>query len=129
LELARLENVADDDLREAYRLQVQAGHDDFMFNSPGNGQELNASFTHFPDSFGRPWESVILTPTSDFIGDLKKTNRRIIVVIVVLSVIELFLIYFLSRRLSHPIESVSQDLKSVESLSFESSTSRPSKVR
>jgi class 3 adenylate cyclase/ABC-type nitrate/sulfonate/bicarbonate transport system substrate-binding protein len=129
LELARLENIADEDLREAYRLQVQTGHDDFMFNSPRNGQELNASFTGFPNSFGRPWESVILTPTGDFIGDLKRTNRQIIVVIVVLSVVELFLIYFLSRWLSHPIESVSQDLKAAESLSFQPSASRPSKVR
>ena len=129
LELARLGNIADDDVREAYRLQVQTGHDDFMFNSPRNGQELNASFTRFPDSFGRPWESVILTPTGDFIGDLKKTNRQIIVVILVLSAIELFLIYFLSRRLSRPIEAVSRDLKSVENLSFEQSRYRPSKVR
>jgi hypothetical protein len=63
LELARLENFADDDVREAYRLQVQTGDDNFMFRSPRDGQELNASFTRFPESFWRPWESVILTPT------------------------------------------------------------------
>ena len=78
LEVARLENIADDDLREAYRLQIQQARDDFMFRSPRDGQELNASFTRFPDSFGRPWESVILTPTDDFIGNLKAANRQIV---------------------------------------------------
>lgn len=129
LELARLENIADDDVREAYRRQVQMGQDNFLFRSPRDGQELSASFTRFPDSFGRPWESVILTPIDDFIGNLKTTNRQIIVVIVVLTAVELFLIYVLSRRLSRPIESVSRDLKSVENLEFVQPRGRPSKIR
>src|SRR5215469_7295167 len=35
----------------------------------------------------------------------------------------------MSRRLSHPIESISQDLKAVENLSFDASPSHPSNVR
>jgi adenylate cyclase len=35
----------------------------------------------------------------------------------------------MSRRLSHPIETISQDLKAVENLSFESPPGRPSNVR
>ena len=129
LEVARLENIADDDVREAYRLQAQTNQDDFLFASPRNGQELSASFARFPESFGRPWESIIITPTNDFIGSLRATNQQIVVVIVALTAFELFLIYLLSRSLSRPIENVSGELKSVENLSFEHSTSRPSKVR
>ena len=129
LEIARLENIADDDVREAYRRQIQMGSDNFMFRSLQDGQELSASFSRFPDSFGHPWESIILTPTNDFVGNLKRTNRQIVIVIAVLSAAELFFIYFLSRRLSYPIENISRDLKLVEALSFEQSTGRPSKVR
>ena len=129
LEVARLENIADDDVREAYRLQTQTNQNDFLFSSPRNGQELSASFARFPESFGRPWESIIITPTNDFIGNLKATNQQIVVVIVALTAFELFLIYLLSRGLSRPIENVSRDLKFVENLSFEHPTSRPSKVR
>jgi adenylate cyclase len=50
-------------------------------------------------------------------------------VIVGLTAVELFLIYLLARRLSRPIESISQDLKSVESLSFEEHATPPSTVR
>jgi adenylate cyclase len=100
-----------------------------VFASPRNGREISASFSPFPDRFGQPWETVILTPTDDFIGQLKATNRQIVIVIVLLTALELLLIYFLSRRLSKPIESISGNLKSIESLSFEQQTNRPSKVR
>lgn len=130
LEVARLDNIDDADARAAYRLQRQTKDDNFLFRSPKEGSELSASFARFPVSFGHQWEAVILTPTDDFIGELKKTNQRIVVIIVALSAAELFLIYFLSRQLSRPIESISQELKSVETMSFEQQpTSRLSTVR
>jgi adenylate cyclase len=129
LEVARLENMADEDVREAYRLRTQTTLDNFFFHSPQNGQELSASFARFPESFGHTWESIIITPTDDFIGSLKATNRQIVLVIVALTVFELFLIYFWSRRLSRPIESISRELNSVENLSFEHPVNRASRVR
>jgi class 3 adenylate cyclase/ABC-type nitrate/sulfonate/bicarbonate transport system substrate-binding protein len=129
LQVARLENVASEDLREAYRLQIDTGQDNFQFVSPRTGEELSASFTRFPQSFGHPWQAIVLTPTDDFIGPLKATNREIVLIIIVLSTIELLLIYFLALRLARPIENVSRDLKSAESLSFEDPGARPSRVR
>jgi ABC-type nitrate/sulfonate/bicarbonate transport system substrate-binding protein/HAMP domain-containing protein len=129
LQVARLENIADDDVREAYRLQTQRNQDEFLFRSPRDGQELIASFARFPESFGHPWEAIIITPSDDFIGQLKKTNQQIVAIIVALTALELFLIYLLSRRLSRPIENISRELKSVESLSFEHPANPPSKVR
>ena len=114
LEVARLDNIDDEDAREAYRLHKQTNEDNFLFRSPRDGQELSASFARFPISFGHLWEAIILTPADDFIGALKKTNQQIVVIIIGLSAVELFLIYLMSRRLSHPIESISQDLKAVE---------------
>lgn len=129
LEVARLDNIDDEDAREAHRLQKQTKADSFQFRSHRDGQELSASFARFPISFGRSWEAIILTPANDFIGELKRTNQQIVLVIVALSAMELFLIYFLSRRLSRPIEGISRELKSVETLSFDQPMSRPSQVR
>lgn len=50
-------------------------------------------------------------------------------IIFALCLAELLLIYFLSRRLSQPIESISRDLKFVETLSFDQRLIRLSKVR
>ena len=129
LDIARLQNIDDADVREAYRLHTQTNQNEFLFSSPRDGVELSASFALFPESFGRPWEAVILTPTDDFIGQMKATNQKIVVLIISLSAIELLLIYLLSRRLAQPIESISRDLKSVEGLSFDQAPYRPSKVR
>jgi adenylate cyclase len=129
LQIARLENVADEDLREAYRLHMQTKQDEFVFRSPRDGEELSASFALFPESFGHPWEAIVLTPTDDFIGQLKAASRQIVIIIAALSALELILIYFLARRLSQPIENISRDLKSIEDLSFDQAAHRPSNVR
>jgi adenylate cyclase len=129
LQIARLGNFADEDVRQAYQLQKESKENDIVFTSRQNGQEISASFSPFPDRFGHQWEAIILTPTDDFIGQLRATNRQIVVVIVFLMAIELLLIYFLSRRLSKPIENISLNLKSIESLSFEHQTNSPSNVR
>jgi adenylate cyclase len=129
LEIATRENIGNDDVRGAYRIHSRTHQNKFLFNSPVNSEELSASFAKFPDSFGQPWEAIILTPTNDFVGELKSTNRQIIFVIIVLTVAELLLIYFLSGRLARPIESISRELKSVEELSFDSPRIRPSKIR
>lgn len=129
LEVARLDNIDDEDAREAHRLQKLTNQDSFQFRSSRDGQELSASFVRFPVSFHHQWETIILTPTNDFIGALKETNKQIVIIIVALSLAELLLIYLLSRRLSQPIESLSRDLKSVETLSFDRPMSHPSRVR
>jgi len=129
LEIATLDDIADDNVREAYRLQGETNRDDFFFRSPQNGEEISASFARYPGSFGQPWEVVILTPTSDFVGDLERTNRQMIFLIGTLTAIELLLIYFFSKRLSHPIEGISQDLRSVEDLLFTHAAPATSRIK
>jgi adenylate cyclase len=129
LAVARVADIADDDLREAYRRRAQLIGDSLMFRSAVTGQELTASFDRFPADFPRPWETVILTPTDDFIGPLKAANRKTVAVIAVLIVLELILIYALSRRLSRPIEGVSRQLRSMETLSFENPPAHESRAR
>jgi len=51
------------------------------------------------------------------------------VVIIALTMVELFFIYFASSRLSRPVENVSQHLREIESLHFDTPTARPSKIR
>jgi class 3 adenylate cyclase/ABC-type nitrate/sulfonate/bicarbonate transport system substrate-binding protein len=128
LQVAKLDNIADDDVREAYRLHSQTNQNDFLFRSPLTGAESSASFTRIPESFGRPWEVINLTPTGDFVGALEETNRRMVVIIVVLTALELLLMYFVAARLARPIETVSQELKAVESMSFTSSPVRKSNI-
>jgi class 3 adenylate cyclase/ABC-type nitrate/sulfonate/bicarbonate transport system substrate-binding protein len=129
LEMAKLDTIDDGNVREAYRLQSHTNRDDFLFRSPQGGEEISASFTRFPGSFGKPWEVITLTPTDDFVGPLKRTNRQMIALIAALTGLELVLIYVFSRRLARPIEGVSQDLRSVEDLTFSHAAPAPSNIK
>src|SRR6516162_2443695 len=129
LELTTLDTIADDNVREANRLHNQTNRDEFLFPSPQNGEEISASFTSIPASFGQPWEIIILTPTDDFVGTLKRTNRQMIVLIAGLTGVELLLIYFFARRLSRPIENISRELRSVEDLTFSHAAPPSSKIK
>jgi class 3 adenylate cyclase/ABC-type nitrate/sulfonate/bicarbonate transport system substrate-binding protein len=129
LKIATLTDIDDPDVREAYRQHAGADTDSFVFKSPTNGEDLIAAFANFPDGFGQPWQVITLTPIDDFVGTLKATNRLMMLVIIILTTVELFFIYFASSRLSRPVENVSQQLQAIESLQFDLPTSRPSKIR
>jgi class 3 adenylate cyclase/ABC-type nitrate/sulfonate/bicarbonate transport system substrate-binding protein len=129
LKIATLADIDDPDVREAYRQHARADTDSFVFRSPTNGEDLIAAFANFPDGFGQPWQVITLTPIDDFVGTLKATNRLMMIVIIILTMVELFFIYFASSRLSRPVENVSQQLQAIESLHFEVPASRPSNIR
>src|SRR5712672_4516198 len=129
LKIATLVDIDDPDVREAHRQRPRTGADRFVFQSPTNGEDLIAAFANFPSGFGQPWQVITLTPVDDFVGTLKKTNRLMMVVIIGLTMIELFFIYFASSRLSRPVENVSRQLQAIESLNFDTPASRPSNIQ
>jgi class 3 adenylate cyclase len=128
VEVARLDNIADGNVREAFQQYVLTNQDNFLFRSPLTGEEMSASFTKVPESFLKSWSVVNVTPTNDFVGALEATNRQMVVIIVALTALELILMYFVSGRLARPIELVSRELKSVENLSFGGVSPRKSKI-
>ena len=127
-EIAKLANIADQNVRTAYRHHRETNSDNFLFQSPLTDEEMSASFTRVPDSFGQLWQVINLTPTNDFVGAFEATNRRMVVIIVVLTIVELFLMYFVSARLARPIEIVSRELKLVEGMSFAGTRVRRSSI-
>jgi adenylate cyclase len=128
VEVARLDNIADGNVREAFRQYILTSQDNFLFQSPLTGEEMSASFTKVPDSFLKSWSVVNVTPTNDFVGALEATNRQMVVIIVALTALEVILMYFVSARLARPIELVSRELKSVENLSFAGVSARKSNI-
>lgn len=129
LKIATVADIDDQNVREAHRQHALLGTDRFVFRSPANGEELIAAFASFPGGFGQAWQVITLTPIDDFIGTLKATNRLMMLIIIILTVIELFFIYFASSRLSRPVEDVSRQLQAIESLDFEALARPPSKIQ
>ena len=92
------------------------GRDRFTFDS--QGQEYIAEFAGFPSDFGKDWEVLVVTPTDDFVGGLKETNRKLLWMMAGLALVESVLIYFMARRLSRPIEIVSDAIQGIRRLAF-----------
>jgi ABC-type nitrate/sulfonate/bicarbonate transport system substrate-binding protein len=129
LKIATLADIDDPDVREAHHQHARTGTDRFTFQSPTNGEGLIAAFANFPGGFGQPWQVITLTPIDDFVGTLKKTNRLMMVVIIGLTMVQLFFIFFASRRLSRPVENVSRQLHAIESLNFDTPARPPSNIQ
>ncbi|SHM46373.1 Adenylate cyclase, class 3 [Bradyrhizobium lablabi] len=129
LKIATLADIDDPEVREAHRQHARTGANNFVFQSPTNGGDFIAAFANFPGGFGQPWQVITLTPIDDFVGTLKKTNRLMMIVIIGLTVIELFFIFFASRRLSRPVENVSRQLQAIESLNFDTPARPPSNIQ
>jgi class 3 adenylate cyclase len=129
LKIATLSDIDDPDVREAHRQRANTGNDRFAFQSPTNGEDYIAAFANFPGGFGQPWQVITLTPVDDFVGTLKKTNRLMLIVIIGLTLVELFFIFFASRRLSRPVENVSRQLQAIESLNFDTPAHPPSNIQ
>ncbi|MHB8270775.1 ABC transporter substrate-binding protein [Bradyrhizobium sp.] len=129
LKIATLADIDDPDVREAHRQHARNGADSFVVQSPANGEDLIAAFANFPGGFGQPWQVITLTPIDDFVGTLKATNRLMMIVIIALTMVELFFIYFASRRLSRPVENVSRQLQAIEGLNFDMPARPPSNIQ
>ena len=129
IKIATVADIEDPNVREAHRQHALARTDSFTFRSPVNGEEFIAAFANFPGGFGQPWQVITLAPIDDFIGTLKATNRLMMLVIIILTAIELFFIYFASRQLSRPVEDVSRQLQAIKNLNFETHEAPPSHIK
>ena len=119
--------------QKALRRRLETGQDTFRFTT-SSGTELSVSFLDFPPQFGRPWRVVVLTPTDDFVGQLKATNRTMVTVISGLLVLEIVLIYLLSRGLSRGVENITRQLNAIQELKFVGgeaprADARPSRIK
>lgn len=128
LEFATLDNAADSRIRQAAVKRRELGRDAFRFTS-AEGEELNVSFLGFPAEFGRPWQVVVITPTDDFIGELKATSHVIALVTSLALLLGMLLIYLLSRSLSQSIRSLTRQSHEIQALRFAPAQTRASPIR
>ena len=118
LQMTDWSNVHEPQLVAAIYRHAAGGPDQFSFELEPERKEYVALFHQFPTSSGKSWQVLVVTPTDDFVGELKRTNRKLIWVMLTLVALESALIFFMARRLSSPIEVVSQAIKRIRSLSF-----------
>jgi class 3 adenylate cyclase len=122
-------DAGDPQVVEAVRRRAAGGPERFSFTLQPDGSEYVALFSSFPTGPGKTWQVLVVTPTADFVGELERTNRLLIWLMVVLVLIESALIYFLAARVSNPIEMVARTMRRIRSLSFGEQMPPRSRIR
>ncbi len=129
VQLVKLQELSEPQVVEAVRLHEANHADRFTFDLPSDGKEYVALFSDFPAGPDKQWQVLVVTPTDDFEGELKRTNRQLIWGSLALIALEVALIYFMARKISAPIEAVSSAIQRIRSLSFGTDTPGDSPIR
>ena len=127
--VAKISDLDDPQIVTAVRERARREVDRFTFEAGPEGTEYVALFSSIPNSIAWQWEVLVVAPTDDFVGGLKRTNRLLIWVAVLLVLLESALIYVIARKISSPIEAVSQAIEHIRSLSFDATLPSGSRVR
>jgi class 3 adenylate cyclase len=122
-------DVDDPQIVEAVHRRAAGSPDRFNFTLGHEGTEYVALFSKFPTGSGKTWQVLVVTPTADFVGELERTNRLLIWLMLAVVVAESTLIYVMAGRVSNPIELVSQAMRRIRSLSFGEQMPPPSRIR
>src|SRR5712675_1394533 len=129
MQLTSWADVDDPQIVEAVHRRAAGSPDRFNFTLERDGTEYVALFSKFPTGSGKIWQVLVVTPTADFVGELERTNRLLIWLMLALVVIESALIYVMAGRVSNPIEMVADTMRRIRSLSFGEQMLARSKIR
>jgi len=129
LQVTNWADVGEPQIVEAVRRRAAGSADRFNFTLGPESTEYVALFNKFPTGSGKTWQVLVVTPTADFVGELERTNRLLVWLMLAVVVVESALIYVMAGRLSNPIELVSQAMRRIRSLSFGEQMPPRSRIR
>ncbi|MDB5874050.1 MAG: hypothetical protein JWQ07_3492 [Ramlibacter sp.] len=99
----------------AFAMRGEQKRDRFTFSH--GGEEYVALFSPFPPEFGKSWEVAIVAPLEDFLGEWKTNNQKLLVFGLAAILLQVLLIYALSRRIAKPLEQLEAQVAQVQQFS------------
>jgi len=84
------------------------------------GKKYLAAFLPFPNSFGKRWNFTIFAPEDEFTGAMKETLQQILYLSTGGLAIGILITMLLARKISKPIEMLSQDVLKVRNFDLDS---------
>lgn len=115
----RLDKLGDQRVMAALGERLRGGKDRFTFTAGPDSTEYIGTFSPFPKDFKKPWELLIITPTNDFVGVIKDTNRKLLIFGVLAFCLQLFLIHRLAKAISRPMEQLADDVSNIREFRFD----------
>lgn len=114
----RLDKLQDQRVLSALGERMRSGLDNFKFHAGPENAEYLALFTPFPKEFNKSWQMLTLTPTDDFVGEIRRTNRNLLIFSVIAFLLQIALIYMISRKIARPIEQLAREVMNIREFRF-----------
>ena len=84
-------------------------------------KEYLASFHAFPGHYGKPWTVGTVVPINDFVGGLKQTLARVVLISLLILLAAIAIIIVAARRILRPLALISQDMNRIQHLEIDES--------
>jgi adenylate cyclase len=125
----RVGDISNAAVRAAFARRSELRSDHFTFTALSDGAEYVALFVPFLAEFGKPWEIVIVAPTDDFIGPLRRNNRLMAAVGTAMIVVLLLLISGFARLISRPLVGLVREIHAIETFALGGEVRLSSNIR
>ena len=116
IELNTLSTIASELPAFAVALRAKHPGSRLTFSHPGSGEEYVAIFLELGEEFGNQWTMLSITPMNDFKAAFNRNGQLIVYFGSAAILLQLLLIYVLSRRISRPLERITRSIQNLVSL-------------
>lgn len=89
------------------------------FTFEKDGIEYMSSFSYFPKTFEKKWSIGLIVPIDTFIGSIKQTQHKILLISFLIFLISVGLIGFLARRIARPIVLLSEEATRIKNFELD----------
>ncbi|HEX2603585.1 MAG TPA: adenylate/guanylate cyclase domain-containing protein [Oxalicibacterium sp.] len=115
----RADKLQDPRVLAALGEHLRVGRDYFTFRAGPDDTEYLAVFADLPEDLGKSWETLTITPTNDFVGDIHRANRNMLFFSIGAFLLQIVLIYMISRMIARPIEQLASEVMHIREFRFD----------
>lgn len=112
IKMARAADLEDKWVSAAAARYLQNGETKFVLAD--RDREFLASFTPFPGDFGKDWVMAVIVPVDDFVGRLKVTNRNILFIAILITILGMALVSTYAGWITRPISRLVEEIKKIQ---------------
>jgi adenylate cyclase len=117
--VAQLQDLASDLPRVALMAIASNEKGVVRFVNPSDERVYFARLTALKSKIGAPWKILIVAPQDDFLPLIKKNNLHMGLLGVLAVALQLVAIFWLSRKIAKPLETLSHQVVEIEKLRFD----------
>jgi adenylate cyclase len=115
----KIDELAMPEIQKALKSMPDKNNKNSFFDFPYNNNTYLVNITTFPERFDKKWFIIIIAPDDDFLKALQALINHIFFIALPGIVIALFITWLLAKKISNPIEQLSEDVKHVQDFNLD----------